>query len=550
MNVLIMGNSLRPNRSGAPVTGYNVATHDLIYGLLRHVQAETFCLVGHGDYQQETIETMISKIPKDRQQHIHVLSEYDVLFKGAENLCNPDILHSVKEDPIPLISARSHLGKNVPLTFLFHGLAEQHMLTDTFYPLLLLPFQQYDAILCSSSAVAMTIERMLDRLEEIGGRLFSHNTIRPPRIRLEKVPLGIDTDYYKPMPKSDARKVLGLPQDAIIILWFGRFSHIYKADLFPLLHVAQMLLQNTTSNIHLVLAGSEEKGSGEINTLRRLAEELGIQQHISIIENQNIPSRPLLYSAADIFTSPIDNLQETFGLTPVEAMSCGVPQVVSDWDGYRDTVENGVTGFRIPTIWTDCLNDVAKADYLPTNISHRRMLLRSLAVRSTVVDTSEYYKKMLALIENPDLRRRMSCASRQRAKEEYSLSRNAHYTESIWQELSEIAKRSNADPLGRQVPMIDYCNDFAAYPTEYLTRETEFRVTEFGLSCPVTLLRHDTLFSKYISEAQLPEMLLEYAKNNQSLNMLTAKYFFPRFSEDQILRSIMYLYKYDCLRPV
>ncbi len=550
MNILIMGDSLYPSRSGAPVTGYNIATHDLIYGLLRHVKAETYCLVGYGAYQQKTMDTMISKMPKDRQQHIHTLSESDVLFKGAENLCNPDILHSVKEDPIPLISARSHLGKNVPLTFVFHGLAEQHMLTDTFYPLLLLPFQPYDAILCSSSAVAITIERMLDRLEEIGGRLFSHNNVRPPRIRLEKVPLGIDTDYYKPMPKADARKTLGLPQDAIIILWFGRFSHIFKADLFSLLHVIQMLLQNTTSKIHLVLAGSEEKGSGEINTLQSIAEELGIQQHLTIIENQNIPSRPMLYSAADIFTSPIDNLQETFGLTPVEAMSCGVPQVVSDWDGYRDTVEDGVTGFRIPVIWANCLDDVAKADYLPTNISHRRMLLRSLAVRSTVVETGEYYKKMRTLIENPDMRTRMSWASRQRAKEEYSLSRNAQHTESIWQELSKIAKRSNADPLGRSVPMIDYCNDFVAYPTKYLPKRTEFRITEFGLSCPPALLRHDTLFTKYVFEAQLPEMILEYAKNNPLLSVTIVKRFFPWFSEDQILRSIMYLYKYDCLQPI
>ena len=56
------------------------------------------------------------------------------------------------------------------------------------------------------------------------------------------------------------------------------------------------------------------------------------------------------WAAADIFLSLVDNPQETFGLAPVEAMAAGVPVVVSDWDGYRYTVSDGVEGFRISTL--------------------------------------------------------------------------------------------------------------------------------------------------------------------------------------------------------
>ncbi|MBI3542646.1 MAG: glycosyltransferase, partial [Deltaproteobacteria bacterium] len=55
-----------------------------------------------------------------------------------------------------------------------------------------------------------------------------------------------------------------------------------------------------------------------------------------------------VWQAADIFCSLADNVQETFGLTPLEAMAAGLPQVVSDWNGYRDTVRHGVDGFRVP----------------------------------------------------------------------------------------------------------------------------------------------------------------------------------------------------------
>ena len=54
--------------------------------------------------------------------------------------------------------------------------------------------------------------------------------------------------------------------------------------------------------------------------------------------------------AADLFLSLVDNPQETFGLAPVEAMAAGLPVVVSDWDGYRATVSDGVEGFRVPTL--------------------------------------------------------------------------------------------------------------------------------------------------------------------------------------------------------
>ena len=56
------------------------------------------------------------------------------------------------------------------------------------------------------------------------------------------------------------------------------------------------------------------------------------------------------WAAADLFLSLVDNPQETFGLAPVEAMAAGVPVVVSDWDGYRYTVSDGVEGFRVPTL--------------------------------------------------------------------------------------------------------------------------------------------------------------------------------------------------------
>ena len=112
-----------------------------------------------------------------------------------------------------------------------------------------------------------------------------------------------------------------------------------------------------------------------------------------------------IWSVADMFISFSDNIQESFGLTPVEAMAAGLPSVVSDWDGYRDTVRDGLDGFSIPTIaprgglggdlayWYE--NDwLSYANYIGAVGQYTAVDLR--AAEQAIVD----------LASNPDLRAR------------------------------------------------------------------------------------------------------------------------------------------------
>ena len=62
-------------------------------------------------------------------------------------------------------------------------------------------------------------------------------------------------------------------------------------------------------------------------------------------------NRDKAYSGADIAAYPIDNMQESFGLSLIEAMAAGLPVIASNWDGLRDTVSPDV-GIRVPTLST------------------------------------------------------------------------------------------------------------------------------------------------------------------------------------------------------
>ena len=44
----------------------------------------------------------------------------------------------------------------------------------------------------------------------------------------------------------------------------------------------------------------------------------------------------IVRAASDMFISLADSYQETFGLTPIEAMASELPVVASNWNGYRN----------------------------------------------------------------------------------------------------------------------------------------------------------------------------------------------------------------------
>ena len=542
-----MGNTFRYRRKTDLVTGYSIAADDLMKSLVRHSTAEELLfLCEPGQYQEAALQQLQQE---DQHRRVRLVSEYDLLFHGPGALQQIDVLHSVKEDAIPLVSLRERLGRHIPITFTMHGLAEQHLILDTFYPLLFMPFKSYDAIICTSSAVVQTLEQMLERLQRVNPPLTQ--ALGPARIRLEKVPLGVDTDYFRPMDRRAIRRDMGLPEDAFTILWFGRFSDLYKADLYPLLHVfAQLVRSNPGRTLRLLLAGSQDNEVDYAGMLRQMIGALGLESHVRIIFIEDIADRAALYNASDVFTSPIDNIQETFGLTPVEAMACGVPQVVSDWDGYRDTVVHGETGFLVRTAWCGCMSDVAAADYLPVHPMHRRLLQRQLVVRSVAVDCADYARCLQQLIDHPEMCRAMSAASRARAVACYDLRQTIRATEAVWERLVRIARDSREPFLPDALPMIDPCVDFRNYPTVMLTDETPFVRSSPDDPRTARDLPMHTLFRRHVEEAALVDPLLEYLHTHEPATIAQVIGAFPGYQPDQVRRSLMYLYKYDLVRPL
>ena len=122
----------------------------------------------------------------------------------------------------------------------------------------------------------------------------------------------IDTSIFKPTP-SDFRERYGL-QDKVIVLGVANVWEDRKG-LFDFYKLAQMLDEKYV----IVLVGLSEKQIKEL------------PKNIKGIQRTNSPQElAAIYTAADVLVNP--SVEETFGMTPVEAQACGTPSIV-----YEDT---------------------------------------------------------------------------------------------------------------------------------------------------------------------------------------------------------------------
>jgi hypothetical protein len=192
------------------------------------------------------------------------------------------------------------------------------------------------------------------------------------------------------------------------------------------------------------------------------------------LDGRKAEDRHTAWAAADVFCSLADNIQETFGITPIEAMATGLPVVVSDWDGYKDTVRDGVDGFRIPTTLPQAglgadlaYRHALEIDTYDMYCGHTCSLV--------AVDVAAAADAFARLFNSAELRRQMGTAGRQHARELYDWRHIIPQYEALWAQLSEIrlAQGQNLPALAYPWPArMDPFHAFASYPTHTLTPET------------------------------------------------------------------------------
>ena len=159
--------------------------------------------------------------------------------------------------------------------------------------------------------------------------------------QLTWVPHAVENQRFKNVPDAGRkalqwRRELGIPDDAVVILFAGKFESKKAPDT-----LLDAFLKCDNTKAHLALAGS---GPME----EELRGRAGGRPEVHFLGFQNQSRMPVVYRLGDAFVLPSRGPGETWGLAVNEAMACGRPVVVSDRVGCAPDLVGRETGFVVP----------------------------------------------------------------------------------------------------------------------------------------------------------------------------------------------------------
>jgi glycosyltransferase involved in cell wall biosynthesis len=427
---------------------------------------------------------------------------------------------------------------------------------DALVELLIAPVQPWDAVICTSAAVKNNVTRLLQaQADYLVQRLGVQKLVLP---QLPVIPLGIHTrDFaFTEAQKAKARAAIGADGHTLVVLYTGRLSFHAKAHPLAMYQALERAAATLPEKQKVVLVECGWHANEFIEKAFADAAKLACPSvRVVTLDGRKADDRQTAWACADVFCSLSDNIQETFGIVPIEAMAAGLPAVVSDWDGYKDTVRDHIDGFRVPTLMPGAglagdlaLRHALEIDTYDMYCGHTCSLV--------AVDVEAAAQAFVRLFASDELRKTMGDAGQQRVRELYDWSAIIPQYEALWAQLADIRQIQAKDLKVSPQPWparMDPFHAFAGYPTQIMGAQTMLALVDGDAPAAVawvTKLRQLAMvdFAKVVlpSEAEV-QVVLEAAKSGPrfAIDLVQA---IPKERQVFVFRALSWLVKLGILK--
>jgi glycosyltransferase involved in cell wall biosynthesis len=418
--------------------------------------------------------------------------------------------------------ARNRLGPSAYSLFgVTHTLSSSGAM-DLISDLIRAPFQPWDGLICTSQAALNAVRHLQTGAQEYWARTMG--ATRFNEMGSAVIPLGINVADFRQdeTARAAARGRLSLTENEVVFLFAGRLAFHAKANPTAFYQAVEAACRRTGQRLVCLEAGiyPNQAMAAAYQQARRL---LAPSARFIGIDGSDHVAYQNSWAAADVFVSLADNIQETFGITPLEAMAANLPVIVSDWDGYKDTVRDGEDGFRIPTLMPlagagDDLafrhaHDLDTYDYYIGRVS-----------MATAIDLQVLTDRLVVLATDRDRRRSMGEAGHARATAHYDWSVILDHYVQFAEELTARRRSASGSVVPQPWPARpDPFELFAHYPTQQVAEHWAIRVDPdraLQIEQLLELNAANFVFEPSVLSRETILELLSYAKTNTTVGQL------------------------------
>jgi D-inositol-3-phosphate glycosyltransferase len=212
--------------------------------------------------------------------------------------------------------------------------------------------------------VVEAADRLVANTGEEADQLVDLYDADPDRIAV--IPPGVDLDLFSPCSRTAARRRLGVPDDAFLLLFVGRIQPLKAPDV--LLRAVARLQADGPLQVAIV-GGPSGSGLATPAWLTDLARDLDLGGTVRFVPPSDRDTVVAYYRAADATVVP--SYTESFGLVALESQACGTPVIAAAVGGLTTAVADGVSGLLVdghdPEQWAKVIGELLRS---PAELAH------------------------------------------------------------------------------------------------------------------------------------------------------------------------------------
>jgi D-inositol-3-phosphate glycosyltransferase len=234
---------------------------------------------------------------------------------------------------------------HIPLVVTAHSLFGEHS-DSTIHKLMAPNLRAADRVIAVSEHIA-------EQAVQVG--------VDSTRVRV--IRSGVDVARFRPRDRTAARVNLGINPEQPVVLFVGNLEPRKQVDVL-LRAAADVRL--SLPDLRVIVVGSGESAGVQDQTARlvRLWSELNLQETVEFARRVDDEQLLDYYAAADVFALPSSS--EAQGIVALEAMACGLPVIATAVGGLLGTLEDGKTGWLVPSGDVEALANRIRAAFTDT----------------------------------------------------------------------------------------------------------------------------------------------------------------------------------------